>query len=373
MLMTGYELAAKAKDIAENYKTIYVLGCFGAPINSSTIDRYLNAYEYNRGREALLRSVCDKGYFGFDCVCLLKAILWGWKGDEKSSYGGAVYKSNGVGDISESAMLKLCSDVSGDFSSVEVGEMLHMPGHMGIYIGDGLAVECTPSFAGDVQITACNKSIPGYYTRNWTSHGKLPFIDYKGSGTSLPFRLIDGCNTHRAADQLIKYDSGESTGTNRWGTEVCINKYGRVISKPRYGAGNAVIPKGGCVLSGHGKASGWILDNVREGYSVAFENGGVVVIPTGDGYVAGENIPRATDQLVVYRNRSTTGTNQWGQEILCRADGSVMERRLWGVGNSPIPKCGFVLSGHGKAVEFLYPIKPGMKVKIQDHKAIVIK
>ena len=49
---------------------------------------------------------------------------------------------------------------------------------IGVYIGDGLAVECTPSWDNKVQITACNCSKSGYNRRNWTKHGKLPYIEY---------------------------------------------------------------------------------------------------------------------------------------------------------------------------------------------------
>ena len=50
--------------------------------------------------------------------------------------------------------------------------------HFAVYIGDGKAVECTPSWKNKVQITACNCVKPGYDTRTWKKHGKLPYIDY---------------------------------------------------------------------------------------------------------------------------------------------------------------------------------------------------
>lgn len=53
-----------------------------------------------------------------------------------------------------------------------------MEGHIGVYVGDGLAVECTPRWDNKVQITACNRSVSGYNRRNWTKHGKLPYISY---------------------------------------------------------------------------------------------------------------------------------------------------------------------------------------------------
>ena len=55
-----------------------------------------------------------------------------------------------------------------------------MTGHIGVYIGDGLAVECTPLWKNDVQITAVGNinTKKGYKTRIWTQHGKSIFISY---------------------------------------------------------------------------------------------------------------------------------------------------------------------------------------------------
>jgi hypothetical protein len=77
-------------------------------------------------------------------------------------------------------MIARCIDVTNDFSRIEAGEVVWTTGHIGIYIGDGLAVECTPSWADKVQITACNCTKAGYKRRNWKKHGKLPYIKYVG-------------------------------------------------------------------------------------------------------------------------------------------------------------------------------------------------
>ena len=37
----------KAIDISKNYKTLYVLGCFGAPMTSANKKRYTSNYSYN--------------------------------------------------------------------------------------------------------------------------------------------------------------------------------------------------------------------------------------------------------------------------------------------------------------------------------------
>lgn len=41
-VMTNVELAKKLKDVAQNYKTLYVMGCFGAPMNVANKKRYCN-------------------------------------------------------------------------------------------------------------------------------------------------------------------------------------------------------------------------------------------------------------------------------------------------------------------------------------------
>lgn len=177
--MTNKELVAKAKDIAKNYKTLYVKGCFGSPLTDAAKKRYTHNNPYNMTKDRVAKiNKATSDVFGFDCVCLIKGILWGWTGNKANSYGGAVYKANGVPDTNADGMIKLCKNVSTDFSKIEVGEAVWMPGHIGIYIGNNLAVECTPIWKDCVQITACNHAVSGYNRRNWTKHGKLPWVTY---------------------------------------------------------------------------------------------------------------------------------------------------------------------------------------------------
>lgn len=192
--MNNLDLAAMLRDIAENYKTLYVMGCFGAPMNAANKKRYTQNHEYNRRADRTkLINAASSDTFGFDCVCLIKGVLWGWCGDTSKNYGGAYYCSNGVPDLGTEQMISVCKEISTDFSDIEVGELLWMKGHVGLYIGSGLAVECTPSWANKVQITACNRSVKGYQRRNWTKHGKLPYIAYEkataGTTTTAPGKL----------------------------------------------------------------------------------------------------------------------------------------------------------------------------------------
>lgn len=182
MIKTGKELAAACVDVAKKHKTIYVLGCFGAPMTGANVERYCNNYPYNQKAErtAMIKARANQNppYYGFDCVCLIKGLLWGWNGTAAHTYGGASYQANGVPDIGADQMIQVCKDVSTDFSKIEVGEAVWMEGHIGIYVGDGLAVECTPKWNNCVQITACNTSKSPYHRRDWTKHGKLPYVEY---------------------------------------------------------------------------------------------------------------------------------------------------------------------------------------------------
>lgn len=189
MIKTGKELAEAVKKIATSYKTLYVMGCFGAPLKAEYKERYCKNCSYNKqsARTAMIKAA-SADTFGFDCVCLIKGVLWGWSGDVNDKYGGAIYeeKNSGVPDIDCNTMMNRCSGISTDFSKIEVGEAVGMQGHIGVYIGDGLAVECTPSWKNGVQITAVANigTKAGYNSRRWTKHGKLPYVTYEGAGAS---------------------------------------------------------------------------------------------------------------------------------------------------------------------------------------------
>lgn len=206
-IMDNYDFANKAKTIATDYKTLYIMGCFGAPMSETNKKRYTSNYEYNstsQRKNKILNSSNDT--FGFDCVCLIKGILWGWNGNTNNIYGGATYCLNGIPDMGSDDIMNYCTDISRDFSNIEIGELVHLPGHVGIYIGNGLVVECTPIWKDGVQITSISNVYinSNYNVRRWNEHGKLRFIDYK-SGTNI--------ETPKKTNQEIAY-------------EVCMGKWG---------------------------------------------------------------------------------------------------------------------------------------------------
>lgn len=185
MIKTGNELASACLNVAKNYKTLYVMGCFGAPMTSANKERYCQNHSYNQQtvRQTMIKSATSDT-FGFDCVCLIKGLLWGWNGNKDKTYGGATYASNGVPDIGADGIIGKCKDVSTDFAKLVVGELLWMPGHVGIYIGNGQAVECTPAWKNGVQVTTVLNVLPGT-GHTWTKHGKLPYVAYEASAAPL--------------------------------------------------------------------------------------------------------------------------------------------------------------------------------------------
>lgn len=226
MIKTGKELAEVVKKIATSYKTLYVMGCFGAPLNETNKKRYCTNHSYNKqpSRTAMIKAA-SSDTFGFDCVCLIKGVLWGWNGDKNADYGGAKYKekNSGVPDIDCNTMMNRCSEISTDFSKIEVGEAVGMQGHIGIYIGDGLAIECTPLWKNGVQITAVQNigTKAGYNSRKWTRHGKLPYITYETAGAS-------------SSANKTTYTIGRTNATVNVRAAASIN--GKIITKLPKGA-----------------------------------------------------------------------------------------------------------------------------------------
>lgn len=208
-VMKASEFTRRLTDVAKNYKTLYVMGCYGAPMTKNNKKYYCSNHEYNKKpTRTNMINAASEDTFGFDCVNLIKGILWGWIGDKTANRGGAKYKTNGVPDINADTMITKCVDVTTDFSNIEVGEAVWCKGHIGVYIGNGLAVECTPAWKNKVQITAVKNigTKSGYYTRTWTKHGRLPWIEYDVEGVTVT------TTTTKASDTKMKQIKKGSTG-----------------------------------------------------------------------------------------------------------------------------------------------------------------
>lgn len=182
MIKTAKELVAACLDAVNNFKTLYVMGCFGAPMTEKNKARYINGYAFNQKDERKAKiQAASADTFGFDCICFIKALFWGWTGDPEQVYGGAVYKGGGVPDISADQLLGQCIGVSEDFSTIVPGEYVWLPGHCGIYVGDGLAAEATfePEEGVQLQCVLPMGVKEGMPATGWVKHGKLPWVSYE--------------------------------------------------------------------------------------------------------------------------------------------------------------------------------------------------
>lgn len=200
-----------------NLNTTYATGAFGASIGNfpSQLERYCkNSPDLAKTiRERAANPPC----FAFDCVGMVKGILWGFTGKADSVYGGAAYESNGVPDFG-TGIIDKCSDVSKDFSKIVPGELLWMSGHVGIYIGNGYAIECTSAWDAKVQktsVTNIKKAGTGEHGRKWTKHGKLPYVEYK----SQEYKVEIGPYTNLSDAQKLR-DALHILGTEGKITEV---------------------------------------------------------------------------------------------------------------------------------------------------------
>lgn len=183
MTMTHDQFVQEVERIA-SFRTVYIKGGIATYISKRNIQAmqgmYPSWYTNSKIKERF-EPKYEKNYWGFDCSGLIKAAVWGFTAQKafRSTIG---YSINGLpdfpvgtyGEMSEVAVL------STDWSDIMPGEILFTPGHVGVYVGDGLAVECTPSWSGGVQYTCVGNlgKIDGYNTRNWGYHGKLRCIRY---------------------------------------------------------------------------------------------------------------------------------------------------------------------------------------------------
>ena len=207
--MNSNEFVKRIEDAAKNHKTIYIKGCFGAPMNAANKKRYTTNLAYNANRAAMINA-CSADTFGFDCICLIKAALGLWNADASKTYGGTQVnkEANGISygpdhvpDVGADGIVKYLIDCTTDFSNIIPGECVWMQGHVGVYVGNGKVIECTPKWTNDVQYS--NLGNIGYKIgnwRNWTKHGKLPWVEYVAPPTQ-----NDAVNEPNTEPQAVYY------------------------------------------------------------------------------------------------------------------------------------------------------------------------
>ena len=167
-MLTNKDLADFCLNKATHVSSKYMWGDYGRTITNTTIDQKAKQYptRYSAGRIAELKK-CTNGYWiGCDCAGLIKWFLWTDKGAHDIRYNSKTDRNTGG--------LWNCATSRGTIDTLpEVpGIILYKTGHVGVYIGDGNAVECTLGSYGDGIVQS---KVSG---RGWTHWLTIPDIQY---------------------------------------------------------------------------------------------------------------------------------------------------------------------------------------------------
>ncbi len=215
----------------------------------------------------------------------------------------------------------------------------------------------------------------------------IPFVDmlsFAGQavtpdGVRIPITAVNQQRTSGRA-VLFNHYFGNNTRTDDSGVELQLELLDEMqVGKPsqfavreiEIGVGSMTIPgRDYYILSAHGPIASTLVDTVAVGDTLSItttfsENvTGSVIAGDQQMELTGRNIGRATDFLVLYDQwrGNTTGTNQFGNEILLEPIGEltyngVSELKVidqeHNIGNMEIPLGHVVVSGHGDARSFL--------------------
>ncbi len=144
----------------------YVWGTYGHVLTRSYYEMKLEQYPEGVGDYADFIQANWIGKRTADCVGLVKGYCW--FDPETQSIG---YGLNGMPDIGTEQMIQWCDEKGSMDTMPEIpGLLLWMNGHVGIYIGDGYAIEAMGTHHGVVKTQVAG--------RGWKLWGKIPSIEY---------------------------------------------------------------------------------------------------------------------------------------------------------------------------------------------------
>lgn len=159
-------------------KTVYMWGGIYRPVTEKYIQDLYKIYgkkQYPDSRIADLRKCIGKGYYGIDCVGLVKSYYW--SGKAVGGKGSPNYDKAGFPDVNATTMFNAAKEKG------TIDKLPEIPGlilystkhpHVGVYIGNGYVIESTLSARGDgvskARVTDWN---------GWTHWFKCPYIAYE--------------------------------------------------------------------------------------------------------------------------------------------------------------------------------------------------
>ena len=203
-LKTKYMWAGTLNTITDSYITQKVNQCKkgGVPASRSG---------YTEARIKQLRSLANRGYYGVDCVCLVKSYLWGGVGcpNYQSKYDLP------AGSMYDLATVKGSIDTLPECPGLIVISRKH-GNHVGVYIGNGETIESTLGSRGDGVVKhKLDKTF-------WTNWFECPFIEYKQTVDTPKTSLKNVTLAYNATIRRTSKYKSESLGVLTAGTQCVI-------------------------------------------------------------------------------------------------------------------------------------------------------
>ncbi|MEE1137798.1 MAG: hypothetical protein U0M02_04895 [Acutalibacteraceae bacterium] len=189
-MKTNTELVEYAK---EQLGKPYWYGTFGNKATKDLLERKTAQYPQHYQRERMERYNEQLGFRVHDCVGLIKGCLW-----SDSVNSTPVY--NASQDVSANSMLKKCKQRGRMYTMPEIpGILVFMPGHVGVYCGDGKVIEARGFHYGVVETKL--------EERPWENWGKCPWIKYPES-----MRCFARCRKNETSIVDALKSLGENSG-----------------------------------------------------------------------------------------------------------------------------------------------------------------
>ncbi len=128
------------------------------------------------------------------------------------------------------------------------------------------------------------KDGPAFDHPEWQSHFYTAVqIVEAANGATLP---LDGVNTERGGNQLVLFTPEEYdvSPSNRWGVEVQVvdGLVSQIEDRASTNGEPLEIPENGVVLSAHGDARTWVLENIEVGDPINYEETETSIIPASE-------------------------------------------------------------------------------------------
>ena len=201
MAFTNSGLVTYCKN-ALKLKTKYMWGGLMREITDNYINQLsgptMYPQQYPESRKAVLRSCIGKGYYGCDCVGLIKSYYFGGVGTAKNAKGYDGSKDYGVGKMYIAAKAK--GTVGTMYHAAKTkGKIATMPqsegilvmtanfGHVGVYVGNGQVIECTLHGSKDGVVQTA------FSAGSWAYWCQCPCIE-DDTGANVAAPKVENCN-----------------------------------------------------------------------------------------------------------------------------------------------------------------------------------